>query len=213
MEDNVEVSRKSLQLIRWNCYELEDVWGEKYHQMCEHETTKRYINIVNRYHDQISAENESLSSFWLSYIDMVDILLCTIYAARAGKWSLLLECIRDIVEYAFPYDNHNYARYLSPFVAEMLQIEHSYPDVYEEFINGNFVAQLSDVNSFGKVELDKVIEVTINRDTKTNGGTTSFSKSNDAVNRWSLNAPYREDMHRCLHELLQVNKKKSYIVI
>ena len=138
---------------------------------------------------------------------MVDILLCTIYAA------LLLECIRDIAEYAFAYDNHNYARYLIPFLAEMLQIEHSYPDVYEEFINGNFVAQLSDVNSFGKVELDKVMEVTINRDTKTSGGTTSFSKSNDAVNRWSLNAPYRAHMHRCLHEMLQVNKKKSYLVI
>ena len=87
----------------------------------------------------------------------------------------------------------------------MLQIEHSYPDVYEEFINGNFVAQLSHDNSFGKVELDKVIEVTINRDTKTSGGTTSVS--NDAVNRWSLNAPYRAHMHRCLHEMLQVNKK------
>ena len=95
--------------------------------------------------------------------------------------------IRDITEYAFAYDNHNYACYLTPFLEEMLQIEHSYPDVYEEFTNGNFVAQLSDVNLFGKVELDKVIEVTINRDTKTRGGggggTTSFSRSNAAVNR------------------------------
>lgn len=127
---------------------------------------------------------------------MVDPFLCTIYSTRTGKWCLLVECIRDIAEYAFAFDRHNYAHYLMPFLAEMKSIEQQFPNVYNEFVNGNFVAQLSDVNCFGKVELDKVIEMTINHDIKTAEGTTSFSISNDAINRWILNAPYRATTQR-----------------
>ena len=36
----------------------------------------------------------------------------------------------------------------------------------------NFSIQLSENNTFGRMEADKVIETTINRDTKTAGGTT-----------------------------------------
>ena len=49
---------------------------------------------------------------------------------------------------------------------------------------------MSETNPFGKMELDKVIEVTINCDKKTSGGTTSFSRSNNAVNNRS-HAPYK----------------------
>ena len=39
---------------------------------------------------------------------------------------------------------------------------------------GNFSVQMSDNNTFGRLEADKVIETTINKDTKTPGGTTSM---------------------------------------
>ena len=44
---------------------------------------------------------------------------------------------------------------------------------------GNFSAQLSSNNSFGRTELDKMIEVTINKDTKCPGGLKGFSTSID----------------------------------
>lgn len=50
---------------------------------------------------------------------------------------------------------------------------------------------MSETNPFGKMELDKVIEVAINCDKKTSGGTTSFSRSNNAVNSRS-HAPYKD---------------------
>ena len=96
-----------------------------------------------------------------------------------------------------------------PFFREMLHIENSRPEVYEKLLNGNFVAQLSETNPLRKIKLDKVIEVTINRNTKTSGDTTCFSRSKDAVNRWNLNAPYKADVRRCLHEMLQVDKKTT----
>ena len=54
---------------------------------------------------------------------MVELLLNTIYATCTGDWDLLLECVRDIAQYAFAYDNYNYARYLAPWLSEMLTLE------------------------------------------------------------------------------------------
>ena len=44
MEDNVESIEEKVTIDKMEelLYELEDVSGEKYHQMCEHETIKRY---------------------------------------------------------------------------------------------------------------------------------------------------------------------------
>ena len=44
----------------------------------------------------------TLPKFWLSFIHMVYLLLNTIFACRAGKWDLLLECIREMIPYALP---------------------------------------------------------------------------------------------------------------
>ena len=44
--------------------------------------------------------------------------------------------------------------------------------MYDELQKGNFPVQLSDNNTFGRMEVDKGNEKIINRDTKTAGGTT-----------------------------------------
>ena len=63
---------------------------------------------------------------------------------------------------------------------------------YTEYVSQRVTVSLSDFNTFGKVEADKVIEVTINRDTKTFGGTTGFSTNCNAINRWIINGPYEQ---------------------
>ena len=54
----------------------------------------------------------------------------------------------------------------------LLNLEENYPSVQCEFIKSSFAVQMSSDNPFGKMEADKVIETTMNRDTKTPGGTT-----------------------------------------
>ena len=93
------------------------------------------------------------------------MLLNTIYATRAGNWFLSLECYRDMMPYTFPYDHLNYAKYLPPMLAEFTELEEKYPGVYTESIAGNFSAQMTSKYTFGHIEMDKVIEVTINKDT------------------------------------------------
>ena len=77
-----------------------------------------------------------------------------------------------LLPWTFTYDKHNYTRYLTFHYIEMINLEENHPSIYQEFTKGNFSVQVFDNNPFGKLEADKVIETTINRDTKTPGGTT-----------------------------------------
>ena len=55
------------------------------------------------YNDYIEArakmsgkEGCALQQFWMSFLEMVELLLNTIFSIRSGDWELLLECIRCI---------------------------------------------------------------------------------------------------------------------
>ena len=74
--------------------------------------------------------------------------------------------------YHIAYDRQNYAQYLTLHFMDLFNLEENYPSVHCEFIKGSFAVQMSSDNPFGKMEADKVIETTMNRDTKTPGGTT-----------------------------------------
>lgn len=162
-----------------------------------------FQDLYNKYSvlkDELHSSEMALPRFWISYIQMVDLLLATIYSVRSGNWNLLLECIHLIIPFAFAYDNINYARYLTAMLGEMLSLESHFPEIYKEFQAGNFAAQLSDHKAFSRCETDKVIEMTLNKDTKTPGGTTGFSTNINAVRRWEINASYRADLRNCFHE-------------
>jgi len=74
-------------------------------------------------------------------------------------------------------------------IGEMNELEHTHPDVYEAFNAGNFSIQLSSGNTFGRIEPDKCIEMTINRDSKTSGGTTGFSLKCHHTLEYQFNLP------------------------
>lgn len=59
------------------------------------------------------------ASLWKSYIDMVLLLLRFTRATREAQWNLHLQCVRDMLPWAFAYDRVNYARYLSAYFYEM----------------------------------------------------------------------------------------------
>ena len=115
---------------------------------------------------KLGSSNFSLQRFWLSYLEMTELLLSLIYSVSLKKWDLLLECIRSIIPFTFTYDHVNYARYLPALLGEMLSLEDGYPYIYERFKAGEFSAQLSDESSFSRCKTDKVIEMTLNKDTK-----------------------------------------------
>ena len=50
--------------------------------------------------------------------------------------------------------------------------------------------------------------MTLNKDTKTNGGCTDFSRNVNAVKRWEINAPCRATLRTCFHKHLHYQPQK-----
>ena len=95
---------------------------------------------------------------------MVELLLSTIHLIWSADWELLLECIRRVAPYRFAFDHINYARYLPVMLGDILQLPNDFPDVYEKCLGGKFAVQLTENSEFST---DKVIEMSLNKDTKT----------------------------------------------
>lgn len=74
----------------------DDISAETFSYLADTESFRSYNNLLADYKVNLSA-NGGLAKFWLSFLDMVELLLNIIYACRAGKWELLLECIKDVV--------------------------------------------------------------------------------------------------------------------
>lgn len=51
-----------------------------------------------------------LARFWMSYIDMIEVVLNLVRASREGNWALHMASIRPIIPWTFANDNLNYAR-------------------------------------------------------------------------------------------------------
>ncbi len=64
-----------------------------------------------------------------------------------GNWSLHLNATRYMLPWCFAYDKVNYARYLSPYFAEMTNLPEKKPDVYEAFKAGQFSVHIQKADS------------------------------------------------------------------
>ena len=87
----------------------------------------------------------------------------------------------------------------------MAHLEGEHPDVLEYLESGGFAVQIGEGNPFGQIPVDQACEETVNRDTKTPGGTKGFSLKPKAVSKYYLVAEYRSIFMRNLKDMLQLN--------
>ena len=165
-----------------------------------------YCRLFLDYKNDITESGGDLAKFWLNFLDMVSILPNTVHATRCGNWGLYLECVRLIIPYSFAYGHLNY---LTTMLGELLNLPTNHPFFHEQFMLGNFSVQLSSVHSFGRIEAAKVIETTINKDSKHPEGWKGFSTKADTVTRWVKNATHRASLKRELHEFVNLESGKS----
>ena len=94
------------------------------------------------YLDFLRTENGDLSTSWMSYVDMVEIVLGLVRASWEGDFEHHLMCIRAMIPWCFAYDRVNYGRYLPYYFATMCHLSMDYPDVYQHFMQGGISVQI-----------------------------------------------------------------------
>ena len=60
-----------------------------------------FVNLFDKYIEFLRHENGKLSKFWLSYLDMVEILLRLLRALREGNWELHVSAIGSMIQWCF----------------------------------------------------------------------------------------------------------------
>ena len=65
----------------------------------------------------------------------------------------------------------------------MLNLQDSHPNIYQYFKNGGFTAAISGL-PFLKIPCDQIIETTINRSSKSNGGLSGKTEIVGASEKW-----------------------------
>ena len=92
-------------------------------------------------------KNGTLSRFWMSFIDLITILLNLIRAFREGNWPLHLSSIQDMILVIYLY-------------LPLTNLE-----IHTNLMNGGISCQIGSKNTFGRIPMDQTIEETINKDT------------------------------------------------
>ena len=106
--------------------------------------------------------------FSRNYMRFVSWIFLSIRATREGNWYLHIESLKGLCKYLFAHDRLNYARMVPLYLAQMDKLKTSDPDIHQEFLEGNFCVQKSEV-PFTAIGPDHGIEH-VNRETKVSGG-------------------------------------------
>ena len=99
-----------------------------------------------------------MADFWLSFLDMVDVLMMNVHAIHSCNWDEFLSSMCKMLPWLMIYDNDKYGRWLPDFWAMLAAL----PPDQSDFMKKNF-AQSMTGKAFSKPALDLWIESTMNK--------------------------------------------------
>ena len=117
------------------------------------------------------------------YLEMVNLMLNIVHFQRIGSWNGYLQALGEFQSYCFSLNRHNYARNLSYYRMQMLNLHNSNPDLLHHIQEQVFTISLSGL-PYSRIPCDQVIEMTINRSSKDTGGLSGKTENVGASERW-----------------------------
>ena len=130
--------------------------------------------------------------YWRQYMRLVQVLLRFIRAEREGNWGLHLSSFAAMLPWFAIYDHTNYTRWGTIYLAGMKNLEETHPDIYTEFVNGNFVVKKTN-HRFNQIFTDQALE-RVNKICKVAGGLIGITRLESARERWCLTFNQRSDI-------------------
>ena len=130
---------------------------------------------------------------------MVLLIYAFIHATRDGLWELHLTSLDGLCKYLFAHDKQKYARLVPLYLAEMTALQTTNPDIYQEFMVGNFTVNKNPI-PFCAVGVDHALEH-INRMMKVTGGFVGIAQNASARDRFVLTAPERGKLAEEAHQM------------
>ena len=122
-------------------------------------TNANFQNLVQTSVERIDIKNSPMARFWLSYMELVEILYMHYHAMRTQNWEEYLTSIRMMLPWMFAYVSLHYSRYLSLYWSDMNNLDEE-KAFYKR--SGLFSASMSG-RPFSALPHDQWIEMTMNK--------------------------------------------------
>ena len=119
---------------------------------------------------------------------MIMEMMLFVRAVRTGDWQLHLTLLQLFTKYFFAHDRLNYARMIPLYLAEMQKLPKSDPEIYQEFLNGNWVVNKNEDVAFCALGADHALEQ-INRSMKVSEGLVGITLNPNARTKFFFIAP------------------------
>ncbi len=114
---------------------------------------------------------------------MVETLMLFTRAEREDLWNLHLTTFQKMFPFMLWYDNTNYGRWSLIYLIYVFRLDKSTPEVYTEFLDGNFVIKFSN-GFFNQILTDQAIEF-LDRMCKVMGGVIGITQTLAVLYRWT----------------------------
>ena len=133
--------------------------------------------------------------YWLLSQKFEMLYLVFVRSLREGNFILYQQSLIKLAHLIFALDHHNYARWLSIHIRDMMNLKNIHPDIYREFSSGFFVVNKTS-NRFSGISIDQAHEQN-NSIVKGEGGAIGLTENESALKRWTLSGP---ELCRVLNE-------------
>ena len=125
------------------------------------------------------------AQYWMQYIDMIHLYHNFSRSIRSGDLDLYTSCLPEVASYFFALNHQNYSRWSIKYHDNLIKLEETHPEVYDEFKAGRFGIKRTS-KGFSKSPIDLTLEQTINKDAaRQGGGISAMTNSISARQRWA----------------------------
>ena len=125
---------------------------------------------------------------WKNILEMQIHILIFIRALRVSNFELFVVSLKSLMKWFFSLDHYNYARWLSVHFFDLLSVENSLPDTYQNFKDRHFSFQKLN-REFSSIAVDQIHEQN-NAVLKSVAGVKHILNRQDesAIPRWELSS-------------------------
>ena len=132
-----------------------------------------------------SGEHGATARYWMQYMNMIELHHDLSRSVREGDFELFVYTLPKVSAYFFIFNQPNYARWMVLYHSNLLKLNETHPEVYQDFLKGGFGVKRTDKN-FSRSPVDLTLEQTINADAASQRtGIAAFTNSIAARQRWA----------------------------
>ena len=149
------------------------------------------------------------ASFYMKFIKLLDYYFLFSRSIRTGDFHLLLYILPKLGNIFFALNQPNYARWLTKWHDDMLNVDKTHPGLKSNFLSGSFNIKRA-TKDFSAQPMDYVLETTHNADAANHKiGTTRMSTNYGGRISWSIGYSARAFVNSFIYDKCDINKKQD----